>query len=255
VSPELNDNCADDGLALSIFFPCYNDAGTIASMVALACETARGLTDTFEIIVVDDGSSDHSRKILQSLEQRYDCLRLVLHEANRGYGGALRSGFDAARGEWVFYTDGDYQYDVGDLERLWAEVCDGVDVVQGFKIKRHDPWYRVLVGLVYQYFIQVAFGLKIADVDCDFRLIRRSALARFELREDTGCICVELVKKLQETGARSVEVGVKHMFRAYGHSQFFNFPRIFRTLAKLTRLWMKLVVRKEYDLRETGRES
>ena len=223
-------------------------------MVALADETARGLSNAFEIIVVDDGSSDHSRKILRSLEQRYDCLRLVLHEGNRGYAGAVRSGFDAARGEWVFYTDGDYQYDVSELRRLWDEVREGVDVVQGFKIKRHDPWYRVLVGLAYQYFIQFVFRLKIADVDCDFRLIRRSALARFELREDTGCVCVELMKKLQETGARSVEVGVKHMFRAYGHSQFFNFRRVFRTLVKLTRLWMKLVVRKEYDLRDAGQE-
>ena len=246
---ELQGDGGGKGVELSIFFPCYNDAGTIASLVALAHETARDLTDRFEIIVVDDGSVDHSRRILRALAERYDCLRLVLHEANRGYGGALRSGFAAARGEWVFYTDGDYQYDVDDLRRLW-EARDEVEVVQGFKVKRHDPSYRVLIGLVYQYFIQVAFGLKIRDVDCDFRLIRRRALARFELREDTGCICVELVKKLQETGARSVEVGVRHMFRAYGHSQFFNVRRVLRTLAGMARLWVKLVWRKEYDLTE-----
>jgi len=236
-------------LKLSIFFPCYNDAGTIASMVALADETARRLTDAYEVIVVDDGSSDHSRAILRSLEGRYPTLRVIFHEKNCGYGGALRSGFAAARGEWVFYTDGDYQYDVDDLRRLWARISDGVDVVQGYKVKRHDPWYRILIGLIYQYVIQFAFNLKIRDVDCDFRLIRRSALGRFELKEDTGCICVELVKKLQETGARSVEVGVKHMFRAYGHSQFFNFRRIFRTLWKLWRLWVKLICRKDYDIR------
>ena len=234
---------------LSIFFPCYNDAGTIASMVALADETAKNITDAYEVIVVDDGSSDHSRSILKSLEAKYDRLRLVFHEQNRGYGGALRSGFTSAQGEWVFYTDGDYQYDVSELAQLWERATPDVDVVNGYKIKRHDPLYRVWAGLIYQHVIQMAFALKIKDVDCDFRLIRRSALDRFELVEDTGCICVELVKKLQETGARFEEVGVKHMFRAYGQSQFFNVRRIFRTLWKLWRLWVKLVIRKNYDAR------
>ncbi len=252
--------------ALSIFFPCYNDGGTIGSIVALADETARGLTDSYEIIVVDDGSSDHSRLILRSLEPKYPHLRLIFHDGNRGYGGALRSGFAAARGEWVFYTDGDYQYDVDDLRLLWAKACPvfdpeaetrrerspsagpEVDVVNGFKIRRRDPIYRVWIGLIYQYAMQFLFWLKIRDVDCDFRLIRRSALEKFRLLEDTGCICVELVKKLQETGARFEEAGVKHMFRAYGYSQFFNLRRIFRTLVSLSRLWVKLMVRREYDL-------
>lgn len=232
---------------LSIFFPCYNDAGTIASLVALADETARALTDAYEIIIIDDGSSDHSRKILKSLESKYPRLRLIFHESNRGYGGALRSGFQAARGEWVFYTDGDYQYDVDDLRMLWEKARPGTDMVNGYKVKRHDPIYRVWIGLAYQYFIQIAFGLKIRDVDCDFRLIRGSALKKFRLVEDTGCICIELVKKLQATGARFEEVGVRHMFRAYGHSQFFNFRRIFRTLWRLWRLWIKLVIRKNLD--------
>ena len=247
VRPESGGN----DVQLSIFFPCYNDAGTIASMVALADETARKITNAYEVIVVDDGSSDHSRAILQSLEAKYDNLRLVFHERNRGYGGALRSGFGAARGEWVFYTDGDYQYDVDDLRLLW-EKRNEADAVNGFKVKRHDPLYRVWIGLIYQYAVQCAFGLKVRDVDCDFRLIRRSALEHFRLIEDTGCICIELVKKLQETGARFAETGVKHMFRAYGHSQFFNFRRVFRTLIRLARLWRKLAVRKDYDRRKTA---
>ncbi len=232
---------------LSIFFPCYNDAGTIASMVALADAAAQRIGASYEIIVIDDGSTDHSREILRALEPKYPHLRLVFHESNRGYGGALRSGFAAARGEWVFYTDGDYQYDVSELALLWEKAGPQVDTVNGYKIKRHDPVYRVWIGLLYQYFIQLVFALKIRDVDCDFRLIRRSALDRFELKEETGCICVELVKKLQESGARFEEVGVKHMFRAYGHSQFFNVRRIVRTLWKLWRLWIKLVVRRELD--------
>jgi glycosyltransferase involved in cell wall biosynthesis len=243
-------NRSNDAPTLTVFFPCYNDAGTIASMVALADEAARAIADSYEVIVVDDGSTDHSRAILRSLEPKYPNLRLIFHEANRGYGGALRSGFAAARGEWVFYTDGDYQYDVSELALLWEKAAPGVEVVQGYKIKRHDPLYRVWIGLFYQHLIQIAFGLRIHDVDCDFRLIRRSALERFALKEDTGCICVELVRKLQETGARFEEAGVRHMFRAYGHSQFFNFRRVLRTLGRLWRLWFKVVWRKEYDLTE-----
>ena len=234
-----------DELRLSIFFPCYNDAGTIASMVALADRTAVELVGEgqYEIIIVDDGSADQSRPILKSLEPKYPALRLVFHEANRGYGGALCSGFAASRGEWIFYTDGDYQYDVTELRDLWRLASESVDVVNGFKIKRHDPWYRVYIGLAYQYMIKSAFGLVIRDVDCDFRLIRRSLMQKFTLEFDSGVICIELVRKLQDAGARFAEVGVRHMFRAYGHSQFFNFPRLCRVLRHLAVLWYRLVWR------------
>ena len=231
-----------DELQLSLFFPCYNDAGTIASMVALADRTACDLVGEgeYEIIVVDDGSRDHSRAILSELEPKYEALRLIFHDANRGYGGALRSGFAASRGQWVFYTDGDYQYDVSELRALWGLASESVDVVNGFKIKRHDPWYRVAIGLTYQHLMKFVFGLVIRDVDCDFRIIRRKIMSRFSLEFDSGVICIELIRKLQDAGARFAEVGVSHMFRAYGHSQFFNVPRLLRVFRHLAMLWWRL---------------
>ena len=117
----MNASQDGDAVQLTIFFPCYNDAGTVASMVAVSDETAKKLTDRYEIIVIDDGSTDPSREILRSLEPKYANLKVIYHEQNRGYGGALRSGFGAARGEWVFYTDGDGQYDVADLA-WWGGV-------------------------------------------------------------------------------------------------------------------------------------
>ncbi|HEY8693773.1 MAG TPA: glycosyltransferase family 2 protein, partial [Chloroflexota bacterium] len=108
--------------SISAFFPCYNDASTIASMVTTAGETLRGLTDDFEVIVVNDGSGDESASVLADLRERLPYLRVVTHEANRGYGGALRSGFAAATKELVFYTDGDAQYDPRELARLYAEL-------------------------------------------------------------------------------------------------------------------------------------
>jgi glycosyltransferase involved in cell wall biosynthesis len=229
--------------SLSIFFPCYNDGGTIGSLVIVALETAEKVAEDYEVIVVDDGSTDMSRLVLNDLAEHHSQhVRLVFHEHNRGYGGALRSGFAAASKEWVFYTDGDAQYDPRELERLVEKVRPDVDIVQGYKIKRHDPLHRIIIGRVYHWAMKILFNLKIRDVDCDFRLIRKSALDKIQLTQDSGVICLELVRKLQASGARFEEVGVSHYFRTYGKSQFFNFKRIFAVGVGVMRLWWKLVI-------------
>lgn len=233
--------------SLSIFFPCYNDGGTIASMVISAAQTAKQLTDDYEIIVVDDGSRDASREILQRLQaEDPEHVRLVFHEKNRGYGGALRSGFASSTKEWVFYTDGDAQYDPRELTLLAREAGPDVDWVQGWKIKRHDPLHRIIIGRVYHWTMKLLFGLRTRDVDCDFRLIRRSLFERVHLTQDSGVICLEMVKKLEKAGARCREVGVRHFFRTYGRSQFFNFRRIAAVGRGVLRLWWRLVVRHQY---------
>jgi glycosyltransferase involved in cell wall biosynthesis len=175
----------------------------------------------------------------------YPRLRVVNHATNRGYGGALRSGFAAATKELVFYTDGDAQYDPRELTRLVQSLRPDVDVVNGFKLSRGDGPLRTVVGRVYHRFVSLAFGLQIRDVDCDFRLIRRSALEGIELESTSGTICVELIKKLQDRGARFAEVGVNHYDRPFGSSQFFRPSRVARTLAQLAVLWWRLVARRE----------
>lgn len=242
---------ASEKPSLSIFFPCYNDGGTIASMVIGAMMTAAECTDDYEVIVIDDGSSDFSRAILAKLEADYDCVKTVFHEKNRGYGGALRSGFKAATKEFVFYTDGDAQYDVRELKKLFdaLERESFVDVVQGYKTRRLDPWYRLVIGKCYQQTMKLMFGLKIKDVDCDFRLIRRNVFDDIELVNDSGVICLELVKKIQDLGCRFTEVPVNHFFRAYGKSQFFNFGRIFKVGLGVLNLWWELVVSPKLGLR------
>lgn len=232
---------ADHLSSLSIFFPCYNDKGTIATLVLEARQVAEHLTDDFEIIVIDDCSSDGSRDLLLELQKQTPQLRLIFHENNRGYGGVLRSGFKAASKEFIFYTDGDGQYDVKELPVLVGKMSDGIDIVNGYKIKRSDPWYRVIIGWIYQYSMKVVFGLKIKDVDCDFRLMRRSIFDAISLESTTGTICVELVKKIQDAGFRFMETGVSHYHRAYGSSQFFTSKRIATTLWKLAILRIKLL--------------
>jgi glycosyltransferase involved in cell wall biosynthesis len=232
--------------SLSIFFPAYNDAGTIASLVIVAHMTARTIADDHEVIVVDDGSPDHTGELLDEMARHYSWLKIVHHPQNRGYGGALRTGFLTAAKDLVFYTDGDAQYDPREMVRLYEAFGPEVDFVNGYKIGRSDPLHRIVIGRLYHWFVKLAFGLRLRDVDCDFRLMRRSVFEKVSLTRSSGVICVELMKKVQDHGFRLAEVPVHHYHRTYGKSQFFNFPRVARTLLDLARLWMELVVRKEH---------
>ena len=241
--------------SLSIFFPAYNDAGTIASLALVAHMSARQLTDDYEVIVVDDGSPDHTGELLDEMARHFPWLKVIHHQKNRGYGGALRSGFETASKELVFYTDGDAQYDPRELAALWPALKGDVDFVNGYKITRHDPLHRVVVGRLYHWFVKLAFGLRLRDVDCDFRLMRRSVFDKVRLTRSSGVICVELMKKVQDHGYRIAQVPVHHFHRSYGKSQFFNFPRVARTLRDLAQLWFELVVRRRHLAPGTGDAS
>jgi glycosyltransferase involved in cell wall biosynthesis len=233
---------ASQPAGLSVFFPAYNDSGTIASMVIRAVRAAAELTPDFEIIVVDDGSADSTADIADELARTYPQVRAVHHPTNRDYGAALQTGFRSATKELIFYTDGDAQYDPSELSALWASMTADVDLVNGYKISRADPMHRILIGRLYHYIVSILFGLKLRDVDCDFRLMRRTIFERINLEKTSGIICVEMMKKIQDAGFRIAEVPVHHYHRAFGRSQFFNFRRLFRTGRDLLRLWYALVV-------------
>jgi len=237
----------EDRPSISAFFPAYNDAGTISSMVITVLLTLRELTDDYEVIVINDGSRDHTAAVLDELARIYPGeVRIIHHTKNRGYGGALRSGFANATKEWIFYTDGDAQYDARELEQLATMMSEQVDFINGWKIERHDPLHRIVIGRLYQYFVKAMFGLKLKDVDCDFRLMRQKVFDTVELTADSGVICVELMKKVQDAGFRLAETPVHHFHRAYGKSQFFNFRRLIHLAFDLAALWMRLVIRKEH---------
>ena len=233
-------------LSISAFFPAYNDAGTIASMVMAALLTLRELSDDHEVIVVNDGSQDHTPLILDELARVYPEVRIIRHSENRGYGSALRPGFANATKEWIFYTDGDAQYDPRELKNLAALATPQVDFINGWKIERNDPLHRIIIGRIYQYLIKLTFGLKLKDVDCDFRLMRRAVFDKVHLTSDSGVICVELMKKVQDAGFVLAETPVHHYHRAYGKSQFFNYPRLIRVARDLLKLWWRLMIRREH---------
>ncbi len=229
--------------SISIFFPCYNDAGTIGELVKTAFQVLKKISADFEVIVIDDGSTDNSREILKKLTRYNRRLKLVFHDQNKGYGGALQSGFALASKDLIFYTDGDAQYDVKELPILLSLMRDDVDVVNGIKMERQDYRYRVILGNAYAMAMRWFFLLPIWDVDCDFRLIRKKTLEKIRLRCNSGAICVELVKKLQSAGARFRQVSVYHYNRTYGQSQFFRPMRILKTFIELANLWCRLLLR------------
>jgi len=241
--------------SISAFFPAYNDGGTIGSLVVTTLRTLEELTDDYEVIVVENGSTDYTVEVLEELAQQYPNFRYYAHREALGYGGALREGFAKFTKELIFYTDGDAQYDPRELKLLLPALVDGVDVVNGWKIDRSDPLHRKIIGRIYHHTVKLLFGFKLRDVDCDFRLLRRSVFDVIDLESDSGTICLELVKKLQDAGFVFAEVPVHHFHRVYGKSQFFNFPRLWRTGVQLIQLWWKLVVRREHMKRIEARRK
>lgn len=229
-------------LGVSIFFPCYNDSKIIKKLVEDAFSTIKKYTSKFEVIVVDDASTDTSRKVLQRLSQKYERLKLVFHQKNLGYGGALRSGFKKAKYELVFYTDGDGQYDVKELPLLLQLMSKDCDFINGIKMSRHDPTYRIFIGNLYSFLTRWLFWVPVADIDCDFRLIRKSLVQKLDLKSSSGAICVELVKKAQRAGATFRQVSVHHLERRFGISQFFRIERILHTLGEILVLWIELMI-------------
>jgi glycosyltransferase involved in cell wall biosynthesis len=239
--------------SVSVFFPCYNDERSIGALVREADAQLRCAADDYEIIVVNDGSRDGSAAVLAELAASMPRLRVVTHDVNRGYGAALRSGFTAASKELVFYTDGDGQYDVKELPIMLVLLTDDTDFVNGMKMVRSDPAYRVFAGNLHKFVTRWAFWLPIDDVDCDYRLMRRSVLDRIELHSNSGSICVELVKRAQRAGARFRQVSVRHYARQFGSSQFFRPGRILRTYADLARMWVVLMVLRRAPRNPSGR--
>jgi glycosyltransferase involved in cell wall biosynthesis len=204
---------------LSYFFPAHNEEANLEALVDEALATLPSIADTFEIIAVDDGSKDGTLAIAERLAAAHpDTVRVVHHPVNRGYGGALRSGFEASRYELLCFTDGDRQFRIADLARLTARIAepDAPDVVVGYRIKRADPFIRIAYARTYKLANRIFFGLTVKDVDCAAKLFRREALEDVRVESGGAFFSAELLIRTLQRGHTIVEVGVPHYARTAG---------------------------------------
>jgi glycosyltransferase involved in cell wall biosynthesis len=202
---------------LSYFFPVHNEAANLRGLVEEALATLPGLADTFEIVIVDDGSRDDTPALADELAGAHPEVRAVHHPTNLGYGAALRSGFAAARYANLAFTDGDRQFKVADLGRLIERLGAGdLDAVVGYRIRRADPLARTVYARLYRLANLIFFGLTVRDVDCACKLFRRSALEGVNVESGGAFFSAELLIKLRAAGRRLAEVGVPHYPRTAG---------------------------------------
>jgi glycosyltransferase involved in cell wall biosynthesis len=203
---------------LSLFFPCHNEAENLEALVADALAALPALASRYEVILVDDGSRDDTAGVAERLVQQHGgAVRLVRHEVNRGYGGALRSGFAAARYDYLAYTDGDRQFRIADLARLVESAeATGSPVVIGYRLQRADPPLRLIYATLYRVANRIWFGLRVRDVDCAAKLFRRDVLRNINVHSDGAFFSAELLIRLRLAGVNAYEVGVPHYPRTAG---------------------------------------
>jgi len=203
-------------LDISTVLPAYNEAENIERVTAAACDVLRALCGRFEVIIVDDGSHDATAERAEALARAHPEVRLVRHPQNRGYGAALRSGFDAATLPWLFFTDADGQFDLREL-RMLMPLAERADIVAGYRLQRRDPWYRRLYALAFGgCLVPLMLGVHVRDLNCAFKLMRRDLIMALRLRSNGAIINAELLGKAMRAGARITEVGVHHLPRSSG---------------------------------------
>ncbi len=227
--------------SLSVFFPCINEEGNIEDGVKKAEEVLKKLKLKYEIIIIDDGSTDKTGEIADQLVRQSPHIRVIHHAKNLGYGEALKSGFYNARYDTIVYTDGDGQFDFSEVTKLLEKIKDA-DVVIGYRIKRQDSFLRRLFGKGWKLSLLTFFGLTLKDVDCGFKMVRKEVLEKIpHLESQRGAmINAELVIKAKKMGFRIGQVGVNHYPRLSGKPTGNNLRVIIKSFLDLLRLWWKL---------------
>ncbi len=228
---------------LSFFFPAYNEAENLEEAVRRALADIGPLVPSMEVVIVDDGSTDATPAIADRLAAADPRVRIV-HQPNRGYGGALKRGFAEARGDLIGFSDSDLQFDLAEmrllLERLESAEKRPVDAVIGYRRRRRDPAHRRFIGRTYNTIVSAMFGLRVRDIDCAMKLFRREALEGLMLEADGPFLSAELLIKLKAAGVRMAQLPVNHYPRAAGTNTGASFRKILRTLRDLWRLRVAL---------------
>lgn len=225
--------------SLSLVLPAHNEQDNIEIVVERALEVLPSFTGEFEIIVVNDGSKDNTAAIIDRLAAQDSRVKPVHHIKNRGYGGALTSGFQASTGDYVMFMDADRQFDIADLSRLSPLVGD-FDIVAGFRMERNDEFHRKLFAEIFNLTGRVLFGIHVRDIDCAFKVFRGDMLRTLNLTAPGALINTEMQAKLRRQGASLIQVGVNHYPRVAGEATGGNPKVIFRAMKETIRLWWQM---------------
>jgi glycosyltransferase involved in cell wall biosynthesis len=200
---------------LSMVLPCHDEAENVERAIDEATTAGELVADAHEVIVVDDGSSDATRELAAARAAEDPRVRVLVHDANRGYGAALRTGFAAARLEWIFLTDADLQFDMTELARF-APLAQSSDIVAGYRVHRADPPHRSLNAAAWNLLVRRTFDVPVRDVDCAFKLMRRELVQSLPLTADGAMASTELIARAAQADARFAQLGVTHRPRAAG---------------------------------------
>ncbi|MGA2171923.1 MAG: glycosyltransferase family 2 protein [Sedimentisphaerales bacterium] len=225
--------------SISVFFPCYNEEGNVERVVRRAVEVCEELGADFEIIIVDDGSADGTGRIADALAAADSRVRVVHHCPNLGYGAALQSGIRAATKQLVFFTDGDGQFDTGEITLL-LPLIEQNDIVCGYRLDRSDPIVRKLNGWLWTRLVNLLFGMHIRDIDCAFKLFRREVFADMRMSSGGALISAEILARATRRGCRIAQVGVHHYPRTAGKQTGAKLRVILRAFKELFALYNRI---------------
>lgn len=224
---------------LSVFLPAYNEEGNVERLCTCLRAILPQVAWDFEIIIVNDGSRDRTREIAERIAQEDDHIRTVHHERNMGYGAAVQSGIRACQKEYLFFTDGDGQFDVSQLPQF-VPFCLHYEGVIGYRVNRQDSWVRKLNGWAWNVLVRALFGLKVKDIDCAFKLFHRKVFDGMQLESSGAMISTEMMVKIRARGFRVHEAGVNHLPRLAGKQTGSNPRVILRAFRELFLFYKKM---------------
>ena len=225
---------------LSIFFPFWNEEENLETVVSKAIPVAQKVADKWEIIMIDDGSSDKTLEKMKRLSAKDNRLITVSHVSNRGYGAALKSGLMQAKYKYIVFNDGDGQFDFSEIDKFIPKI-ENADIVIGFRKKRLDHPFRHLLMNLLKIWDFIFFGFRFKDIDCGFKLFRKEAIAKIlPLRSEGAMITTEILAKAKKAHLKILEAEVHHFPRIYGDQSGGNLRVILRAIKESLMLWKEL---------------
>jgi len=233
-------------LSLSVFFPCYNEEANVEKTTRAAIKALHRIADDYEIIIVDDGSKDRTGEIADRLATELPHVRAVHNRPNLGYGGALQRGFREAKKPWVFYTDGDGQFDFEEIDKL-LPLMENFDIVSAYRLDRKDPFMRKVNGFGWTMLVNLALDLRLRDIDCAFKMYPRKLFDEIEMRSMGALIDAEILARAHRIGYTIGQIGVHHYPRTAGHQTGAN-------LKVIAKAFKELFIRRR-EIRQTKREE